>query len=267
MLGLLSGGLVQAHPGDEASIAYLSQKLQQQPAAEFYLLRASLYLRHGELQSAESDIDAAEKLEGPAAVAVTRSQLLQLRGRKDAAVGQLNLFLDAFPNQPNALQQRARLLAETGRAADAIRDYRQLLRSSRPVGPGLYLEAAQLIAAAEGPQPALDVLDQGMDQLGMTVALQRRAIDLCLDARLHAAAIERQRRLRAVMGSSPLWRIEMAELYARVGEPKSAERELQSLEGLAASITSSPGMQAILERVRQLQAQIRQTQADASVSG
>lgn len=250
-----------AHPGDEAALGHLDRQLQQQPTAENYLQRASIYLRHGDLKQAEQDIAAAATLGNTLQVTLLHSELLTLQHQPNAAIKQLDGLLQAYPEIPEALQQRARLLVSVGREQEAAHDYHRLLQAIDAQGPGLYLEAANVFAKAEGIELAVAALDAGIKQLGMTVSLQRPAVDYCLQAGLYQSAIERQLQLRQVMAESPLWQLQMAEVYWQAGEIRSAHELLHELDVIAQQRRQSPGLRAILDRAYKLKEQMLSVQS------
>ena len=68
-----------------------------------------------------------------------------------------------------------------------------------------------------------------MATLGMVVPLQREAIAIALDRNDVNQALARQKALRSTMNNSPLWHLQLAELYWSAGRRERARQTLANL--------------------------------------
>ena len=91
--------------------------------------------------------------------------------------------------------------------------------------PGDYLAAAKLHAFAEtsGLEKALSIIDKGIENIGLTAQLQSYAMQLELDRKQPARAYDRWRSLEHQLGTTPKYKITLAQLLIltnRVGEAR-----------------------------------------------
>ncbi len=233
-LALLAPLWLWAHPGSELSLHYLSGQIAAAPAQHLYLQRASLLIEAGDFSAARADIDAAKTLGDPRQVAYVQGLLLFHSGQAAAAIEQFSDYLQSHPGALPALEARARAWQQVGEAERALGDYRQFLAGSAAPAPGQYL--------------ALALLDQGMARLGMNISLQRAAIALALSNQQWAAAIRRQQLLGETMKHSPLWQLQLAELYVQAGHCDRAQALVQEMQAGLQRRRVTPALQRLQAR-------------------
>ncbi|MBR9909776.1 MAG: hypothetical protein GYB33_05425 [Gammaproteobacteria bacterium] len=247
-LALLAPLGLWAHPGSELSLHYLSGQIAAAPAQHLYLQRASLLIEVGDFSAARADIDAAKALGDPRQVAYVQGLLLFQSGQAAAAIEQFSDYLQSHPGALPALEARARAWQQVGEAERALGDYRQFLAGSAAPAPGQYLALAALAEESNKPELALALLDQGMARLGMNINLQRAAIALALSNQQWAAAIRRQQLLGETMKHSPLWQLQLAELYVQAGHCDRAQALVQEMQAGLQRRRVTPALQRLQAR-------------------
>jgi len=240
------------HPAESERIEILSRRIDLQPGdPRPYIKRGAAYSHNGDYERALADLRKAEQLGDPLAVAYELGLLHQRMGRLDLAKVQLDRLLERSPDHARALEQRARLFVELGETQAAVADYERVLATSRRPNPGLYLAAAQLLAA-EGPQgvePALAILDAGIERLGVIPQLQQYAITLERDRNRDDLALDRLEAMESALGAGPDWQIEMAEQLVRLARPDDARRHLERASTQLAGLRQTPARRALAERI------------------
>jgi predicted Zn-dependent protease len=102
---------------------------------------------------------------------------------------------------------------------------------------------------AAGIQQALAVLDAGNQKIGLTPQLQNRAIELEMQRGRPDLAVARMRDLQAMLGDSPVWKVDMAELYFRNEQAAEARQLLASAETQLAGLRRTPARIALQQRI------------------
>ncbi|MEZ5476316.1 MAG: hypothetical protein R3E95_02090 [Thiolinea sp.] len=109
-----------------------------------------------------------------------------------------------------------------------------------------------LLQQTQHPEPALAVLDEGMNKLGMIPQLQQRAIELERQAERHAKARQRLLSLQAMLGESPRWQVDLAELYLQDQKTDAAHALLDQARNRLLKLRKTPSRLAVLQRIDEL---------------
>ncbi len=175
-----------------------------------------------------ADVDSAEQLGDPLQATLVRGILLYRQGQLAPARSCFDAYLSRYPDHLGALGYRARLLATVGDTAAALADYQQLIALQPAQDPGIYLAAAQLLAAEPDPKiaEALALLDQRMAEVGTIPQLQRYAISLEKQRGNYDAALQRLATLDDNIRATPQWHVDAAELLLLSGDPAQAQSHL-----------------------------------------
>jgi len=255
----LSGGLVLflgqpdlawGHPAESERIAILTARIEARPGdPALYIDRGSAYSHDGEYALAMKDLQQAAQLADPVSVAYELGLLHFRQGQLDEAKSEFDRFLARFPNHASALEQRARLHAKRGDAIAAVSDYdRFFVVTARP-NPGSFLSAAKLFADDEDSALALEMLDRGIERLGVIPQLQQYAIVLELQADRPDQALARLGTLEAVMGEAPEWHAQMAELLIRMDRPRLAREHLSNATKALGEMRETPARMRLASRI------------------
>jgi tetratricopeptide (TPR) repeat protein len=257
LLGSAHGTMASAHPGAEHTLAALSQSIQERPNdQQLYLQRGSAYSNEGQLTAALADFRKAETLGDPVLVAFHQGVLHYRMKEFVAARRYFDTFLKRFPGHPPSLEYRARLLRDAGDHKAALADFNAYFSVQPQPNPGDYVSAADLLAGLEGAgtASAIEMLDRGMERLGVIAHLQQRAIDLELQRNNIAGAIDRLGALEPSMGESPDWKVRMGELLLLADRPDDARQYLDAASVQLLTLRRTTARGRVLEKLRGLQA-------------
>ncbi len=236
---MLASGRAWAHGALHEQIAALTEKLAGQPNdAAMIVRRAELYRLHQDFPQALADYDRAAKLpQPPDMLGFLRGRALFEAAQLDTAQRELDAFLKAHPDHPDALLTRGRLLVRTKQPALAARDFDRAIAQFTTPEPDYYLEHARALAATGklGIDPALRALEGGMKKLGSVVSLELPALEYEIELRRWDAALARVERNMAPAPRKETWHKRRGEILLRAGRAKDARDAFEA--GLAAIAT------------------------------
>jgi tetratricopeptide (TPR) repeat protein len=244
-----------AHPGAHEAAEHFSRQIEVQPKDQrLYIQRGIVYSNDGQYEQALDDFQAAVALGDPLVVSFDLGVLYYRKGEFDKALLYFDQTLKRFPNHVQCLEYRARLSRDAGDNAAALADFRRLFQLQPRSNPGHYISAAKMLEATgpAGLDQALEILDLGNQQLGLTPQLQTCAIQLELQAGRPQAAIERLRALEPMLGSMPDWKIDMGELLLQVGHREEADQLFNAASMQLDSLRDTPARLASRERLKRL---------------
>jgi tetratricopeptide (TPR) repeat protein len=150
--------------------------------AAIILSRAKLHLDHGNWAEALADLDRFDLLtaEDPRTTGGLRGKALNLARQWGNALEALNAHLKWWPEDVDALLERAIARAESGDSG-ATEDFRSALGAIEVADPGKVLLAADAIQSFEGSQSAAEFIADCLVGRGAEPALAERAIALYLE--------------------------------------------------------------------------------------
>lgn len=221
LLGALLPQVAPAHPGAHETAEHFSQQIQQDPQQQaLYIHRGIAYSNAGDYSLALLDFSTAEQLGDPRIVGFDLGVLYYRMGDLDRSRHYFDTFLQHFPDDIGCLEYRARLSRDAGDYNDAVADFKRIFELQDNSNPGHYVSVAQMLSEnpALGTGAALDILDQGMAQLGVIPQLQHYAIQLEAARGNYSAALVRLKSLQAGLGDSPQWQVDIADLLAKLGQ-------------------------------------------------
>ena len=206
-----------AHPGFDARVELLNQKLKESPANPLlYLQRAELYRRHAEYDKALADLDCAERY-GVARsdLLIRRSEIYEQVGDVDAANALLDERLKSDPADHAARLRRAKLPGAEGkeRLDDLI-----LLNKAQAE---LTVDAQFTLAQEYGKQfpkncaRATQSVKTAIETGGAQVSLISLAVDMCEERGDSVTAITFISYLPENLQQTPQWLYRVATLYEK----------------------------------------------------
>lgn len=252
---LLVPAVLVAHPGADAALAHFSEQIRERPGdPSLYLQRGVVYSNDGQYPQALEDFQQAARLGERILVSFDLGVLYYRMGEFDTAKRYFDEFLQRFPSHTAALEYRARLLRDAGDYPASVADFRRLFELRERTNPGDYSSAANMLASAgtEGIEEALEILDLGNSKLGITPQLQHQAIELELRLNRTDRAIQRLRELGPMLGDSPEWKVDMADLLLQSGQPGPAATLLDAATTQLATLRKTPARQETVERIARL---------------
>lgn len=244
-----------AHPGVGASIAHLDQLIAEHPGQQaLYIKRGSLYSHRGQWQLALQDLDTAQHLGDAREASFELGLLHYYKGDYRRAQAELSRYLELHPAQADALLFRARAAQSAGSTDTALADFQTYFQLVQAPQPGDLLAAARLLCAqsGNGPEHALVLLDQGMAQIGLQAQLQRYAVALELQQGKVPAALQRWQGLEEILGHSPQWQLEMAELLLIAERRGEATALLDQALAQLQELRLTPARRQLQHRIERL---------------
>jgi tetratricopeptide (TPR) repeat protein len=249
---------VLAHGPLHGQISELDAQLEQQPAnAELLLRRADLHRLDGNAAAAMADLTAVEKITPvPDGLWWVRGRLLVEQQRPEAALVDLNRWLERHPRHEGALTVRARVREQAQDFAGAVVDYTHAIAAADNPGPDLFLARAR-VQRQQGPEhfeAALCGLDEGIARLGNLVTLQLEAIDLERALARTEAALTRLDTLIQQATRKESWFARRAELLDHANRSAEAQQAwkqtLESCLALSPRLRQKRATQELEQRVR-----------------
>ena len=104
-----------------------------------------------------------------------------------------------------------------------------------------------------GIDEALAILDAGIAKLGLNPQLQHHAIELELTSQRPDRALARGDALRPILGDSPEWKVDMAELYLLNGATAQADGMLKDAKAQLKLLRKTPARLRLRERITALE--------------
>lgn len=230
---------VAAHPGAHEAVVHFSELIEQNPQRQsLYIERGIAYSNDGQYAEALADFQRATTLGEPVVVSFDIGVVYYRMGEFATARRYFDEFLARFPEHTACLEYRARLARDAGDYESAVADFKRIFALQDNSNPGHYISAARMLTTnpVQGVDAALDLLDQGMGQLGVVAQLQEYAIQLESQRGNYTAALTRLETLQPALGTSPDWLADMGAMLALLGRPVesrewylAADRQLQLL--------------------------------------
>jgi tetratricopeptide (TPR) repeat protein len=250
-----------AHGDFHTLIIEANKVIEQDPTnPEGYLKRGELYRLHQQWDAARVDFDRAESLGAtPASLDLGRGRLYLDTEWPLSARAAFDRFLIAQPKHVEAFVLRGRALLKLGQALSAAEDFTRAIAASPEPGPELFIERAQLMAAAgaEHLPAALRGLDEGIEKLGPLVTLQLTAIDLELKQKNYDSALARLDRVAEKSPRKESWLARRGEILLQANRPDEAKQAFQSaLKSLETLPPVRRNVPAVLELERRIKREI-----------
>ena len=259
LLAVLFGTPALAHPGASSAIDHYSHEIEESPRDQsHYISRGIAYSNDGQYDKALADFERAKTLGEPSVVSFDLGVLHYRRGDFATARAYFDEYLEAFPTHAACLEDRARLKRDMGDTKGAVADFQRVFELQQRPNPGHYISVAEMLepTGPDGMDRALDVLDDGNTKLGLTPQLQQHAIQLELRRGRTDLAIARLQTLEPMLGESPDWKVQMAELQLQAGDKDAANKLLEAADQQLATLRKTPARITLQARIDELNQQI-----------
>jgi tetratricopeptide (TPR) repeat protein len=223
-----------AHPGHAEAKRRIGETMQARPDdAHLFVERARHERLEGNPLAARRDLAAAAKLEPDnAALAFELAELAHLEGDDELALEHLNRSIARDPRWWRPWRLRAQLLEETGRAAEAVEAYFELLE--RRPRPDTYLRAAALLEAEGAGVLAERVLAEA--SLSGSIASRLAHVELLRRLGWHENAADRVAEFRQREPEVLVWAELAVEVELDLGRSADALERLEEARGLARTL-------------------------------
>ena len=256
---LVPASVALAHPGQHDQLQQVNRHLEQTPTdQDLYIQRGIIYSEGGQYDAALADLRHAQTLGEPVLVAFQLGVLHYRTGDFEVARNYLQQYLQRFPNYPPAYDYLARIARDSGDYDLAVAHLQTYFRLQERPNPGLYLAAARMLEERRRYQEALAILDQGQATLGVVPQLQRQAVALERARGQPELALARLQTLGPMLGESPAWRLDMAELQLELGHRDRAAAMIRSARETLAQQRPTPARLDLQQRAEALAAGLHQ---------
>lgn len=247
---LFVSAAVTAHGDLALRIAALTEQLQADgETTELLMKRGELYRQHGEWQPALDDLSQAAELDpGNNNILFFSGRVLYQSGQYAESLKSLLHYLKSDPEHSACLLYTARAYAALHKSSEASNYYKKALNNSAVRTPDLYLEWAEAHYAQRAAHlsAAVEILQQGIEDLGPLVTLVQRAIEYDLLAGDGHLALQHLELLPPTLKKTPKWLTAKADLLNTLHERQSAQQTyhtaLEAIERLPRSRRETPAM-------------------------
>lgn len=247
---------LHAHEGERARIAALTQQIARDANnASLYLKRGSFHHLDGHHTAALKDFDKATSIDHELpGLRLARARALAALGRVDYAT---NILIELCVTQPHnaaAWLERARLHRERNQTTEAAVCYERALAHLQTPRPDHFLDYAEILASGESNDnttihDAIAVLDRGLRELGMVIALQLRAIEYERCIGRHEAALARVAEIMNAAKRDERWHFLRGEILEELNDQNGASAAyaacLREIAKLPPRHRTAPAMQKL----------------------
>lgn len=246
---LLGSSPVRGHGDDAQVIEALTLELSRAPDADLYIRRGELFRHHQEWAKAEADFTAATRL----APELPNLDFFRARNWLEGAEPQRALpliqrFVAAVPDEPEGWFLRGDVHAALGEHQLGAAHYAEGLARARSPRPEHFLRRARFLASSPTFTAAevIAALDDGLARLGPVIALVEYALELELERKNYAGALER---VAAALLRAPrreAWLVKQGDILVLSGRKPEAvasyRAALAAIEELPERYRTSPAM-------------------------
>lgn len=223
------GTNVQGHGSHDEQVSECLEKLEQAPNDQTMRHRLAMaYVHHGDWELALIELDM---LDGAAVDSrLTRARALLLGKQYEKSQELLDRILEKSPEDPQALLERARVLAGLKKTAESLVDYRMALNLTPQPDPEFCLEMADVLTAQKQPEEALAVIQKGITSRGDVPTLLMRAMEIETATGKIDAALSRLAELEKQAPRPEPWMARRAELLTQAGRADEARAAWTALK-------------------------------------
>lgn len=206
-----------AHGDLHEKIQRLSAQIEADPTnTDLYLSRGQTYQQHEDYELAIDDYNKVLSIDDEISIAhLFISQVLFETQQAPAALEKINYYLQLHPGNLAGLQTRAKIHSELGHHQLAAEDHLSILTTTDNLRPELFVNAANSILAAnpDGVEKALQIIDNGIAEMGFLITLYTKAIDIAENSGHITYALEKYDEVITQMPRKENWQYRKAQLY------------------------------------------------------
>jgi len=245
-----------AHPDLIEQIAKVSDEMGRAgETPERLQQRAELFRRHAQFDAALADIATAERLQTNAPpLTLERARILCDAGRSNEALAAVQEVLARTANQVEALIIRAKCRAKLGDKDAAIADFNAAIASSDRPAPDWFLQRARLLAESGKLAEASRSLDEIASNTPFASPAQLTAINYDRRRGAFDSALARVDTLIRFYPVKEPWRTLQAEILEQAGRREAARTAFRDV---ITGIESYPATRRKLELTKQLEERAR----------
>jgi tetratricopeptide (TPR) repeat protein len=249
------------HEGKHEQIEAATLAIESAPAnVDLWLARAEVYLLHDELGACGDDLAVAQRMApGESGLVLLQARLAFAQHKPADALTRVDLYLQrklGGESHNVALHLRAQCLTQLKQTPAAIEAWTLLLKTHPLPKPDWFLERASLQESVpkQGPEVALQGLQQGIQRLGLVVGLVLRAAEL--EERLGQidAAVARIETLAVRSARKETWLKRQGDILQRAGRKQQArayfQRALSAWEHLPTKRRNTFSMIRLYEQIQ-----------------
>lgn len=223
----------RAHgPGLDEINKISAQIAETGDSAQLYVKRARVFQDNQHWQEALSDFNKAAQLDpGYVEFDLDRAHLSYDAGEYLSALDFVNLYLLRHQSTTEALLLQARIYLALAQHQKAVESYELALSDlsatdGRP-SPEWYVEFADTLIVTGNKRKALQVLQQGINQLGAINVFQVKAAELEVDLGLFKSALKRIDQLLGQSQRKDIWLSRRADILFKAGRKAEAQQAYQ----------------------------------------
>lgn len=255
-ISYLVSGMVYAHEGTAYHIEQLNKLIEKAPEAQsLYIKRGAIYSREAGLhEKALADFEKAQTLGPKIAVAYELGLLFFRTEQFTKAQTYFDQYIAAFPDSSLAYEYRAKTSYYLNDMQQSFTDFEKFFALQSHINPGSYIDAAEIYASSEknGIDAAIELIDQGIERIGLNPQLQRYAVDLELKRNKIDNAIKRFKSLQLLLNDSPVWKVRMAEIFIKARKVNQAKKLLATAKDQLTKLKPTPARLELLSRISKL---------------
>lgn len=255
---LLFGAIpAQGHGDDSLVIEALTLEISRAPDANLYIRRGELFRHQQAWAKADADFLAATRL----APDLTNLDFFRARNWLEAAEPQQALpliqrFTSAVPAEPEGWFLRGDVHAALGDPKQGAAHYAEGIARAPSPRPEHFLRRARFLASSSTFTAAevIATLDEGIAQLGPVISLVEYALELELEQKNYAGALER---VAAALSRAPrreAWLVKQGDILVLLGRRPEAvaayRAALAMIEELPERYRTSPPMEKLARETR-----------------
>lgn len=258
VLCLLVGGVkgVLAHGDYHDVVALLRVQLEEAPQdPDIHYRLAVAHAGHGEWRLCLEAVDRVEEFAAaPYPLAYLRGKAWNAAGDYGRAIEVLDDFIPTHPHHAGAHRERGHARLQRGDIDGAIDDLGKAIALSPSPGPEQFVDLANALHAAGESESASEVLDEGIQALGMNPSILHAAIRIEVQGGLWDQALRRVDAMQSIAPAPETWMLRRAEILERAERPEESRRAWQDLfdhlESLPSLERGTPLNRGILQSAR-----------------
>lgn len=241
----------------EERLAIADAQIAKRPDdARLYFDRGEIYRGARRWAAAVEDYERARALDPKLdQVSLALGELMLAAEAPAKAVEHLTKYLDAHSGSARARLARGRALARLGRVDEAVADYDRALAAMPAPQPDHAVERARLLAQHNRPADAVRGLDEVMKKVGEVPVLQLEAVEMQAGRKQYGDAVRRLDSLLRRTPRQPAWMARRAEILEQAGRKEEARRGYDAALDV---IRAQPASRQALPAIRELERRIRE---------